>query len=103
MFHIFSALALLSAKNEVFDSCWILDLDKKCFVFRFYKNRTQVIHVVIDDKIALIDLYDGRTIPKYIRHNKGQFFPTLFEKAYAKLYGSYSAIDKKSLSVIILN
>lgn len=63
------------------------------FLFRFWRNG-EWVEVIIDD---LLPTHDGRLI--YISSNQpNEFWGALVEKAYAKLNGSYEALDSGQLA-----
>jgi len=60
----------------------------------FHKNG-ELQHVIVDDWIPMTRNGDGDEIPAFTRggHDGKEMWPTILEKAYAKLYGSYKAIE----------
>ena len=62
------------------------------YVFRFYKDNNHY-HVIIDDKIPVIEKSTGAYIPLFARClNSNIFWVSLIEKAYAKLHHRYYAL-----------
>ena len=60
------------------------------FTFRFYKNG-QWHDIVVDD---MLPCHPGTIVPLFARSAQaGELWPSLIEKAYSKLHGSYFALN----------
>ena len=85
--YLLSAMCNLAADERRIDELFDERRDGGRYTIRFYEQGRRV-NVVIDDYIPL----DVHGIPVFARGLTG-LWVALVEKAYAKLHGSYSAID----------
>ncbi len=52
--------------------------------------------MIIDDKIPCVVMSNKKPIPVFARSAyENEFWPSLIEKAYAKLHGSYASLENK--------
>ena len=57
---------------------------------------------MIDDKLPCVVLSNKKAVPMISRSAyENEFWPSLIEKAYAKLNGSFASLENKSLREII--
>ncbi|XP_059483452.1 calpain-5-like [Neocloeon triangulifer] len=105
---ISSALALLSHRPELWHwvvpqyrlQCWGEDptMHPGVFHFRLW-YRGAWVDVVIDDQLPILD---GDLVCAQ-SSCKNEWWPSLLEKAYAKLLGSYAALKSVSLSDVLVD
>ena len=75
---------------------------EKClYTFRFMKNTSQSLFVLIDDRLPSIQKENGEYVPISARcFNNQEFWPGMIEKAYAKLHGGYQVFNQKHRTIV---
>ncbi|KAL0215343.1 hypothetical protein P9112_007527 [Eukaryota sp. TZLM1-RC] len=93
---LISAIAVICTKPNLVTSMFVRDYGSNgMYVLRFHKNCTWT-YIAIDDYLPLRS--DGR--PAFAHSSQPQeMFPALIEKGYAKLHGTYEAIEGGQVSI----
>lgn len=89
-----AAAATLACKRSLFTKCVPEDQNfhdnyKGIFRFKFWQYGNWV-EIVVDDQLPT---HNNKLIFCKNRDEPNEFWPALFEKAYAKLYGGYGRLD----------
>lgn len=98
-----SAVSALSAQKDLLLDVFVSDehADKGIYSFRFYKNGTWV-EVAVDDLLPCAGVEADS--PLFARSaDRGELWVALLEKAYAKLHGSYFALDGGSIAEALVD
>lgn len=72
------------------------------YTFQFYKHGTWH-QVVIDNHLPCLDESDNQRLAFTSSSNAGELWPSLMEKAYAKIHGSFFALEGGSVGDILVD
>lgn len=94
---LIAALACVAERPEILQQCILsksISAEGK-YYFRLWnqirdKKGTEWVKIVIDDYIPC---YQGTTDPKFAKAHDTEMWAVLIEKAFAKMYGSYSKLE----------
>eukprot|EP01017_Pseudomicrothorax_dubius_P031767 TRINITY_DN4090_c0_g1_i3.p1 TRINITY_DN4090_c0_g1~~TRINITY_DN4090_c0_g1_i3.p1 ORF type:complete len:255 (+),score=29.97 TRINITY_DN4090_c0_g1_i3:497-1261(+) len=105
-----NSLILVASNQEVFGSIIALreneSFRKKNFLFtlRFFKDKITSVYVTIDNRLPCVELENGELVPFFCRSKNGnEFWPSFFEKAYAKYKGFYGKLTSLTMTRVLLD
>lgn len=98
------ALAAISLRQDLLLELIVSDdhAAQGAYTFQFYKHGTW--HpVIVDNHLPCLDGPEDQRLAFTCSSNAGEIWPSLFEKAYAKLHGSYYALEGGSIGDILVD
>lgn len=76
--------------------------EQGCYTFQFYKHGCWH-KVTVDNFLPCLDDPDDQRLAFACSSNAGELWPSLMEKAYAKVHGSYYALEGGSVGDVLVD